>query len=104
MDGDPRTEIRWTIVLGVDFGGWPLSNTPNSVASLPAEGEGPREDATPDVPMIILALLLAPPLPLSVGEFVVDERLEIRGIFVGVSFDRAELVLSDDGGGGSLKP
>lgn len=37
-----------------------------------------------------------------VGEFVAEDRLEIRGIFVGVSFDRADDTFSDDDGGASF--
>lgn len=39
---------------------------------------------------------------LSVGEVTVDDRLAIRGIFVGVSFDRADDVLFEDDGGPSF--
>ena len=37
---------------------------------------------------------------LSVGDVTVDDRLAIRGIFVGVSFDNTEEVL--DNGGASF--
>ena len=39
---------------------------------------------------------------LSVGEVTVDDRLAIRGIFVGVSFDNANEVLFKDNGGPSF--
>lgn len=39
---------------------------------------------------------------LSVGEVTVDDRLAIRGIFVGVSFESAEDVLFEDNGGPSF--
>lgn len=39
---------------------------------------------------------------LSVGEVTVDDRLAIRGIFVGVSFDRADDALFEDDGGPSF--
>lgn len=39
---------------------------------------------------------------LSVGEVTVDDRLAIRGIFVGVSFDSADDVLLEDNGGPSF--
>jgi len=39
---------------------------------------------------------------LSVGEATVDDRLAIRGIFVGVSFDNAKDVLFEDNGGPSF--
>ena len=38
----------------------------------------------------------------SVGEVTVDDRLAMRGIFVGVSFDSANDVLFDDNGGPSF--
>ena len=52
-----------------------------------------------DVPMSVLVLRL---LPFNVGEFVADEREEIRGIFVGVSFDNADDTLREEDGGPSL--
>ena len=39
---------------------------------------------------------------LSVGEVTVDDRLAIRGIFVGVSFDSANGGLLEDNGGPSF--
>lgn len=39
---------------------------------------------------------------LSVGEVTVDDRLAMRGIFVGVSFDRADDVLFEVSGGPSF--
>ena len=39
---------------------------------------------------------------LSVGEVTVDDRLAMRGIFVGVSFDGADDVLPEDSGGPSF--
>lgn len=51
----------------------------------------------------MLALRDAPsPLPFSVGEFVAEVRLDIRGILVGVSLLSAE-ALRDEGGGGSFE-
>jgi hypothetical protein len=38
----------------------------------------------------------------SVGDVTVDDRLAIRGIFVGVSFDNADDVLFEDDGGPSF--
>ena len=35
---------------------------------------------------------------LSVGEVTVDDRLAMRGIFVGVSFDSADVLVEDNGG------
>ena len=103
VDGELRTEMRCPApALGVTLGVCPFSNTPNSVASL-AAGDGPREDERAELPTITLARRLAPPLAFSVGELVVDDRLEMRGILVGVSFVNAALELRDDGGGGSLK-
>ena len=49
----------------------------------------------------MLALRFAP-LLLRVGEFTAEERLEIRGIFVGVSLDRFNATFNEDDGGGSL--
>ena len=81
----------------------PFSKTPNSfIDSLPPAGEAPREDTRPlDDPAIMLARRLVP-FVLSVGEFAAEDRLEIRGIFVGVSLDSAEDVFSADSGGPSL--
>ena len=81
----------------------PFSKTPNSfIDSLPPAGDAPREDARPlDDPTIMLALRLVP-FALSVGELAADDRLEIRGIFVGVSLDSAADVLSDEIGGPSF--
>lgn len=39
---------------------------------------------------------------LSVGEVTVDDRLAMRGIFVGVSFDSPDDVLFEDNGGPSF--
>jgi hypothetical protein len=40
---------------------------------------------------------------LSVGEVTVDDRLAIRGIFVGVSFDNANDALFEVNGGASFE-
>ena len=37
------------------------------------------------------------------GEVTVDDRLAMRGIFVGVSFDNADDVLFEDNGGPSFE-
>ena len=55
-----------------------------------------------DEPTTILDLRPAP-VPFNVGELFVDERLDIRGIFVGVSFDRSE-AFNEAVDGGSLCP
>ena len=65
-------------------------------------GDAPRDDARPLVdPTIILALRPAP-FALSVGEFAAEERLEMRGIFVGVSLESAADVLRAAIGGPSF--
>lgn len=62
----------------------------------------PREGARLEPPTTTLALRLAP-LAFDVGELFVDDRLEMRGILVGVSFASDEVGFRDDNGGGSLK-
>lgn len=70
--------------------------------SLHVVGEVPRDGAkTVEDPTKRLALRPAP-LLLSVGELVVEERLEIRGILVGVSFGRLDDTFREEEGGGSL--
>ena len=71
---------------------------PNSVASL-TSGDDPR-DGVAELATRTLARRLA---PFSVGELVADDRLEMRGILVGVSFVRLVYdVLSEDCCGGSF--
>jgi hypothetical protein len=98
VEGDARTDCLWATAETAALGVCPFSSTPNSEASF-ANGDAPR-----DAPPFWLTKMLArrdAPLPLSVGEFVADVRLDIRGIFVGVSFVSATALLSDDAGGGS---
>ena len=73
--------------------------------SLPTLGDGPRDEepTPPEDPTRRLALRPAP-FALEVGELVAEERLEMRGIFVGVSFDRADDALRAERGGASLAP
>lgn len=66
-----------------------------------AAGELPREPDTAELPIKRLALRPAP-FPLSVGEFVVEDLLDIRGILVGVSFDKLAVGFKDDDGGASF--
>lgn len=90
--------------MGTLDGVWPVSRTPNSfIDSLPAVGDVPRDGAKTVLLTRRLALR-AVPFALSVGEFVAEDRLEIRGIFVGVSFDKEAVGFRDEGGGGSLEP
>ena len=97
--GEARTEVRAVL----DAETCPPSKTPNSfIDSFPFVGDPPREDARPlEVPTIMLALRLLP-FALSVGEFAAEDLLEIRGIFVGVSFDNADDTLREEDGGPSL--
>ena len=53
------------------------------------------------MPTIMLALRLFP-FAFSVGEFAADDRLEMRGIFVGVSFESVPEVLRAERGGPSF--
>lgn len=96
--GEARTELRAVL----DAETCPFSKTPNSfINSLPPAGE-PLEDARPlDDPTIMLARRPFP-FAFSVGEFAADDRLEIRGIFVGVSLDSTEEVFSAESGGPSF--
>ena len=83
-------------VLGVD----PFSSTPNSLimdVSL-TKGDVPRDGAA--VALITTLVLRA---AFNVGEFAADERLDIRGILVGVSFVSIDEVFNADGGGGSFE-
>lgn len=102
VDGDARTDWRCpALPLGV----CPFSMTPNSLMdeSLWAVGDDPREAVTLDVPVPTMTLVRRfAPLPLSVGELVADPRPEIRGIFVGVSLDKADEEFKEEDGGGSL--
>ena len=66
-----------------------------------AAGELPREPDTTELPTRRLALR-PEPFPLSVGECVVEDLLDIRGILVGVSFDKLEVGFKDDDGGSSF--
>ena len=97
--GEARTEVR----AGLDADACPFSSTPNSfIDSFPPAGDAPRDDASPlDCPTTMLARRLLP-FALSVGEFAADDRLEMRGIFVGVSLDRPAEGLSAERGGPSL--
>lgn len=66
-------------------------------------GDGPRDEEATATEDPTRRLALRPgPFALDVGELVADERLEIRGIFVGVSFGNPDEALSADMGGGSL--
>lgn len=78
----------------------PLSITPNSLV------EKPVGDGFSDEPAVTLTLALrltsVEAEPFSGGEEVVEVRLDIRGIFVGVSLARPELAFEEVGGGPSL--
>jgi hypothetical protein len=94
--GDPRTDaVRVgpeTVFVWVSS----LSITPNSLVVMPV-GEGFVDDDTP-----LTATLARRLLPFCMGEPTVDVRLEMRGIFVGVSFGRPETELVEEDGGGSF--
>lgn len=98
-DGDARTDCRCVAVdtdaLGVD----PLSSTPNSfvVDMSLTSGDVPRDGAAVEF-MTTLVLRAA----FNVGEFAAELRPDMRGIFVGVSFDSMD-AFSADGGGGSFE-
>ena len=67
-------------------------------------GDAPREEegcccTLIPVPTIALALR---PLLFNVGEFAADERLDIRGIFVGVSLVNDDEIFNADNGGASF--
>lgn len=100
VEGDARVDCRCGAAAAEveAFGVCPFSRTPNSLVTESfAEGDVPREGV---VFALITTLALRPAF--KVGELAADERLEIRGIFVGVSFVNAE-GFNDDGGGGSLE-
>ena len=76
-----------------------LSNTPNSFVELiPPVGEGPADEE--------LIIVLAPLSPLLLrvpeGDEAAEVRLEILGIFVGVSLGSALETFKEDGGGPSF--
>lgn len=97
--GEAWTELR--AVLDVET--CPFSKTPNSfIDSLPPAGDAPRDDGTPFAACTIMLALRLVPLVLSVGEFAAEDLLEIRGILVGVSLDKAAEVLRAAMGGPSF--
>jgi hypothetical protein len=80
--GDGWTDERWVLeAYGVS-----LSIIPNSFVI--GSGEGSVE--CEDVPLVALFARRDVVDPLKAGEEPVDIRLEIRGIFVGVSFVKLE--------------
>ena len=92
VDGEARTEWReegsFVFAEGV-------SKTPNSLEiSWLAVGES--LDGVVSLTWVLARRLL------SVGEVTVEDRLAIRGIFVGVSFDNVNDVLFEDNGGPSF--
>jgi hypothetical protein len=76
-----------------------LSNTPNSFVELiPPVGEGPADEEL----TIVLALLSPLLLRVPEGDEAAEVRLEILGIFVGVSFGSALETFKEAGGGPSF--
>ena len=100
IDGDPLTEEfvlpAPVIVFAV---GWLslFSMTPNSFVDSPV-GDGFVDD---DKPVAIVLVLRAPTVDEEVfkGGETAEERLDIRGIFVGVSFGWEEMVFIEEEGG-----
>lgn len=73
--------------------------TPNSLMlSFAMSGDDPLGGVADELATMRLALRFVS-LPLSVGEFAAEDRPEIRGILVGVSFGYPEDINEVDGGG-----
>ena len=99
VDGDARTDCRCEAVVVAPLGVDPLSSTPNSLAMEVSftKGDPPREGV-----VVELTITLALREAFNVGEFAADERPDIRGIFVGVSFVSMD-EFNEDVGGGSFE-
>lgn len=98
MDGEARTDCRLIVVVSPAFTSCtsPFSRTPNSfVVASAGVGEGSVEGA---VTLRLMRRLAIAALP-SPGDPAADVRLEMRGIFVGVSFGIPPIEFSNAGGG-----
>jgi hypothetical protein len=82
----------------------PFSITPNSLAGCsPGTGEGSVDGATSPLACRLLRRLVLEGIEfLRVGDGIADVRLEIRGIFVGVSFERPDAEFANVEGGASF--
>lgn len=99
-EGEARTEDCLAVFAGVSS---PCSMTPNSLAVPVGEGFAEEELKSATLTLALARRILnADPEPLRGGDAAAEVRLEIRGIFVGVSFGYPETEFIDAGGGGSL--